>query len=226
MLYSTHKVCAMALVFVGAIGCAHRKQGQFADVTDRNRGQATTSPPVVVDEPQPPPAPRQITTTTPTHSDISATQTAMTPSAGLSTAPSSASATAPAGAAVSGGHQIIYDIGEHGLLLRRFEQSATVRVSGDVRAGPTYWLSVDRAVQRPDIYNLVMEPGEFLLNTLLLPVRAVLVPPWTPVIYRPVTPEGRTKRLPAPTYQAKKKSWRDVDFSIGQFLPRKWRGEQ
>src|SRR5947208_2872448 len=139
ILFSIRRQATLSLMLMAgaAMGCAHKKQGQFADVTNRDRGQPTSTAPVVVDQPQPvpPPPARPSTTTTPTQTDIAATRSALTPSAGLSTAPAGVSATAAAGAAVAGGHQIIYDVGENGLLLRRFERSANVRVSGDVRAG-------------------------------------------------------------------------------------------
>jgi len=214
MLCSIHKSSAVLAILIAgvAMGCSHSKKGQFADVTDREKGLPTTSAPVVVDQPQPQPAPpaRPSTTTTPTQTDIAATRTAMTPSAGLTTAPVSEATTAPAGAAVSGGHQIIYDIGEHGVLLRRWEQSATVRAGGDVKAGATYWPTIDQAYRRPDVYNVFIEPAEFLLNTVLLPVRAVLTLPTEPVIYHDTvtTTERETRKRPPVTYKPeKRRAW-------------------
>src|SRR5947207_2181222 len=101
MLSSIHRSSWLALILVagGVMGCAHSKKGQFADVTDRQRGEATTAAPVVVDQPQPAPPQRPTTTTTPVQTDIAATRAAAVPAVGMA-------ATAPAGAAVAGGHQI------------------------------------------------------------------------------------------------------------------------
>jgi hypothetical protein len=81
-------------------------------------------------------------------------------------------------------------VGERGLVQRPWPAVAFSRPSGDVMAGPTYWPSVDDAFERSNGLNLVMEPVEFLLNTVLLPVRAVITPPWTAMIYSPVGPVG------------------------------------
>jgi hypothetical protein len=79
---------------------------------------------------------------------------------------------------------------EGGALIRYWPETLVLRPSGDTLAGPNYWPSLDKALQRKDLDNLYMEPAEFWINLFLMPVRAVMTPPWTPMVYSPVGPTG------------------------------------
>ena len=75
------------------------------------------------------------------------------------------------------------------VIQRQWPEAVFWRASGDTIAGPTYWDSINDAFKRPDWVNVLMEPAEFLLNTALLPVRAVITPPMTAIQYSPVGPK-------------------------------------
>jgi len=78
-----------------------------------------------------------------------------------------------------------------GAVRRDWPPSIAYRPSGDVRAGHTYWPGVEKYSRRSDLLNWFWESGEFLFNSMALPVRAVLAPPWTSKIYSPVGPPGQ-----------------------------------
>ena len=81
--------------------------------------------------------------------------------------------------------RIVLRVGEKGLVRRQWPLETSYRPSGDVLAGPTYWPTVDKAVQRPNSTNVWLEPLEFLYNLALLPYRAVDTPPWSKIVYSP-----------------------------------------
>lgn len=72
---------------------------------------------------------------------------------------------------------------------REWPEQVFWRANGDTIAGPTYWESIERAFRRSDEVNVFLEPVEFLANVALLPVRAVITPPWEKIQYSPVGPK-------------------------------------
>lgn len=77
-----------------------------------------------------------------------------------------------------------------GQLRREWPLAVAYRPSGDVLAGPVYYPTVDQAPARPDWQSALLDAPEFVLNTVLLPVRAVITPPWAKLVYSPVNPAG------------------------------------
>ncbi len=61
---------------------------------------------------------------------------------------------------------------------RIWPQNVVHRANGDTPAGLTYAPTAEKAAGRSDLHNVFIEPGEFLLNAVLFPVRAVRTPPW------------------------------------------------
>jgi hypothetical protein len=74
---------------------------------------------------------------------------------------------------------------------RDWPVSAAYRPSGDVPAGPVYWPSVVNYHETDDVMSALKQPIDFFFNTLLVPVRAVLTPPCTKIIYSEVGPPGK-----------------------------------
>jgi hypothetical protein len=81
--------------------------------------------------------------------------------------------------------RIVMRVGDRGLVRRQWSLAVCPRPSGDVLAGPTYWPTVDKAVQRPNKDNVWMEPLEFVYNAALLPYRAIRTPPDSKMVYSP-----------------------------------------
>jgi hypothetical protein len=101
----------------------------------------------------------------------------------------------PADAALQTRADVLLNITEGGVLRRAWPVSVAYIPSGDTLAWPHYWNTVERAIYRSDLENSFMEPLEFLANTALLPVRAVMLPPWTPVVDSPTGPAGEDSLL-------------------------------
>ncbi len=81
--------------------------------------------------------------------------------------------------------RIVVRIGDNGVIRRQFPLAVCPRPSGDTLAGPTYWPTVDDAVDRKNKTNVWLEPLEFLYNTALLPFRAIRTPPDAKIVYSP-----------------------------------------
>lgn len=94
----------------------------------------------------------------------------------------------PGDAALDARGDALLNPAEGGVLRRAWPVSVAAMPSGDTLAWPHYWETTDRAIYRTDLQNSFLEPLEFMANTVLLPVRAVLLPPWTPTIYSPSGP--------------------------------------
>lgn len=76
----------------------------------------------------------------------------------------------------------VYDNGE---MRRPWPISVAARPSGDVAVLPTYYQQIDEKATRPDWQAAPLDLGQFMLNTLLLPVRMVQTPPWRESVYSP-----------------------------------------
>jgi hypothetical protein len=70
-----------------------------------------------------------------------------------------------------------------GSVVRLWPEATSWRPSGDVLAGPTYYAITKKASTRPEWVTGWLEFGGFLLDTALVPVNAVITPPWTPIAY-------------------------------------------
>lgn len=101
----------------------------------------------------------------------------------------------PADAALQARANVTLNVMEGGVLRRAWPVSVAYIPSGDTLAWPHYWNTVERAIYRSDLENSFLEPLEFLANTALLPVRAVLLPPWTPMVDSPAGPAGEDNLL-------------------------------
>jgi len=67
-----------------------------------------------------------------------------------------------------------------GYVARDWPRSTAYMESEEVIVYPLYWSNGDRPRPYSDGWSFLMDPGIFLFDTLLAPVRAVLTPPWTP----------------------------------------------
>jgi hypothetical protein len=101
----------------------------------------------------------------------------------------------PADAALQSRADVVLNISEGGVLRRAWPVTAAYIPSGDTLAWPHYWNTVGRAIYRNDWENAILEPLEFLGNTVLLPVRAVMLPPWVPVVNSPAGPAAEERLL-------------------------------
>jgi hypothetical protein len=164
------------------IGCAKSKNEPFADVTRADRSRPVLSE-----------ADGQAVAADDDRVLQTGTQPAIRPRVGpeQETEAGPRSTTLPAGERGTATIQVVIE--EPAVLVRQWPQSVAYRPSGDTMAFPTYWDSVETAFQRGEYDNLYMEPLEFLFNTVALPVRAVITPPNTKMIYSPVGPTGHGK---------------------------------
>lgn len=72
---------------------------------------------------------------------------------------------------------------------RDWPRSAAMRPSGGVTAWPLYY--PDPSIEkRGDLVEFFFDPAEYVLNTVLTPVRMFITPPWTKVEYSEVGDEG------------------------------------
>jgi predicted small lipoprotein YifL len=206
---------AVALTLAAALaGCSADKKGPFTDVTARDQEQSsdvqpTTRPAAV----QAQPAPTITVTATPAADFVKDPSDSVPAAVVVAEKPAepkpvtitvtdSASPPAnPASPAPAPMGKLVVRVDEHGRLSRDFAPSAFVRPSGDVKGGPMYWPNYNRTIKRSDAENFVFEPMEFIVDTLLMPARACITPPWTDVVYDPVpqdnnTPASVTERQP------------------------------
>ncbi len=186
--------CAVGLALAAALaGCSADKKGPFTDVTGRDQERASDVQPAtrpVIAPAQPAPA---ITVTD--SSNATATVMAAKPAEAKSvTITVTDAANAPANPVSSGPAMgnLVVRVDEQGRLSRDFAPSAFERPSGDVKAGPLYWPNYNRNIKRSDTENAVFEPMEFIIDSLLMPVRAVITPPWTDVVYDAVPQDNTT----------------------------------
>ncbi|MFI5381829.1 MAG: hypothetical protein ACHRHE_21230 [Tepidisphaerales bacterium] len=210
-------VCAVALTLSAALaGCAASKTGPFADVTARDQEQPSDAQPTTrpVEAPDKPmatrPAPTISVSATPAAAfakDPSDSVPATVVVTDTARPPTNPPATAPAAAPMG---KLVVHVDEHGRLSRDFAPSTFERPSGDVLAGPVYWPNKNRTIKRGDAENFVFEPMEFIVDSLLMPIRACITPPWTDVVYDPVpqdntTPASVTDRQPVTQERVLKK---------------------
>ena len=210
--------CAVGLALAGALaGCSADKKGPFTDVTGRDQEQPSdvqpaTRPVVAQAEPAQPTPTITVTdsgTATPrVVAEKPAEPKSVTITVSEGTNPPANPVVNPAVPAAMG--KLVVRVDEHGRLSRDFAPSAFERPSGDVLAGPLYWSNYNRTIKRSDAENVVFEPMEFIIDSLLMPVRAVITPPWTDVVYDPVpqdntTPASATDRQPTTQERVLKK---------------------
>jgi hypothetical protein len=72
---------------------------------------------------------------------------------------------------------------------RDWPRSVAYRPSGNVVAWPLYYRDTSQKAG-DDLVELFTDPGFFMVDTVLLPVKAVLVPPCRKVVYDEIKDEG------------------------------------
>lgn len=177
------------------LGCAQRSR-PFQDVVQRQAGRSSMLE-------QSPQAPLATTRPAPSEAIVSAPQSPAVPTA-LATRPTTPATTRDAAggpvAVLEQTHHPIQPGAEgqpipmliHDKVARRdWPASICYRPSGDVIAGPTYWPRTENYRPRGEYINLFMDPGEFLFNSIFIPVRLVLTPPWVEVNHSAVGPAGK-----------------------------------
>jgi len=171
-VFLIHENCARhvsALILVLTVaGCASR-QRSFSDITERERHQPTQAMASAQ-----PVAEKESVRPVPSTNTIPRTPVAATTARPIIT-PSTR-------------NSIAMNLGPGSVVTREWSQSVCYRVSGDVVSGSTYWPSIDSALKRNEFLNLVMEPGEFIFNLCVMPIRMVITPPWAQIDYSAVGP--------------------------------------
>jgi hypothetical protein len=142
------------MLLTGLFGCASKK-APFVDVTQRERQRPTQAAAAT--------GPTVVAAKTKPVAIVTPAAVAMSPT------------TEPA----KGG--IVIHVGKGGVVTREWSQSVAYRPSGNFRSGPTYWPSQNSAFTRSEYHDIVVEPGEFLFNILILPYRLIETPPWASI---------------------------------------------
>lgn len=206
---------APALLAGGLIGCQHRSRpsGPFSDVTGRARTQSVQAlaasdakAPAKAEAPAAAPA-APVRTVLAAQPDLRRPpEPPVNVPAGPANVPAGPAAEQaglvppprlperepiPAIAGLPARATIALNLAPGGVLTREWPTSVSSQPSGDVLAGPSYYPRGYRSATRSDWVGGIMEPAEFLIDTVLLPVRAVFTPPWAPVVYSPAGPAAQ-----------------------------------
>lgn len=177
------KVALVGVAALLAAGCAGQgRHKPFSDVVKGNQTQALHAEAgqeaeVVTPAPVTPAAPAPQTVV----AAVAPAEPAVTLPA---TEPAAVKPMLPAVTLPASVEEVPLIVRDDGVLRRPWPITVAYRPSGDVIAGRTYYEDItDEASKRPEWLQAAMETPWFLVDTVILPVRAVKTPPWAPVLY-------------------------------------------